>query len=179
MKEFRKHHSGESRYPFMRFIFTLLIIGIFSSQGFSQVFLSLDTFGKKKVMKFYIGDVLTFRLHDDDHFYSLPIQALEPGLIIFPTGEVPIESIDAIKIQKRYIGTKTIAYKLMIFGGSWLGFSVVDAVSEGRYKTSDAFVGGTAIGLGLLIKLLFTKKIFKVSEKRQLKVIDLNIYSTP
>ena len=157
----------------------LMIAGfLLTSSGVSgQKFLQLDKFGKKKSMKIFIGEELNFRLSGEEFFYSLIIRDLIPetNKIIFDNGEVNVEDVAEIRHFRNKGAVKAWNLLFLNFGIGWALFSAIDALAGGTFHLSAVIISGAAIAVGFLIKAIFTKRKFKISDKRGLRIIDMNV----
>jgi len=144
----------------------------------AQKFLQMDMFGKKKAMRFDIGDELMFKVKGDKNFYSVPIRDLnfETGEIILPKGQVLLSDIVEIQVISESISRKILGRKLFVFGASFTGIGIFDAVVYGStFGPIGITVGVVTLMSGILLRWVFKKRTFKVGKKRQLRIIDLNL----
>ena len=160
-------------------IFTLLIgllAFLLTASSHAQKTLNLYKSGRFKVIQFKVGDVLQFRMKNDDVFYKLPIKDLKGDKIIFPTGAVHIHSIAAIRCNRnkslaRFLNST--GQSLYVFAGSWIFFTGVDVLYGGNPLTwTVATVSGTAVALGWILVKLSKPKTYKLNEKRFLKILE-------
>ncbi len=144
----------------------------------AQKFIQMDMFGKEKAMRFGIGDELRFRVKGDDKFYVLPIIDLDEkaGKIILPKGEVLVSDIVEIQVLRQDERRTILGAKLFVFGGSFLGIGIADAVFFGSVFT----IGGIAIGLTALVTGAIylwgcKKRTFRLNKRRQIRILNLDI----
>lgn len=157
---------------FLTTFFMLVLV----EAGQAQKTLNLYKPGRFKVIQFKIGDMLQFKMKGDDYYYTLPIQDLIGDKIIFPTGEISIHSISAIK----HIRNKGLAHflqntgkSLYVFAGSWMFYTGVDVLYGGNPLTwAVAIVSGTAVALGWVLTKLSGAKVYKLNDKRFLKILE-------
>jgi len=144
----------------------------------AQKFIQMDMFGKKKAMRFHVGDELRFKVRGDDKFYVLPIVDLEEatGKIILPKGEVFLHEIAEIQVLTQTEGRYILGTKLLAFGATFTSIGVIDALAFGSvFSGIGVIIGGGAILVGALLRWGFKKRGFKINERRQLRILNLNI----
>jgi len=135
-------------------------------------------FGKKKAMRFHVGDELRFKVKGDDKFYTLPIIDLDEntGKIILPKGEVFISDIIEIQILTDDKQRRLLGKKLFAFGANFLGIGIVDAVAFGSvFTVAGAVIGGVTLIAGALFRWVFKRRKFKINKRRQLRILNLNV----
>jgi len=155
--------------------FALLLV---NSTIHAQKFIQMDMFGKKKAMRFNVGDELRFKVKGDDKFYILPIVDLDEttGKIILPKGEVFLHEIEKIQIIAQTEKRHLLGRKLFGFGGTMLGIGTFDALISGSVLTWTGFIVGVAAMIGgAILRWVFKKRTFKINERRQLRILNLNI----
>ncbi len=158
------------------FITFLFILSCFIADA--QKFIQMDAFGKKKAIRFYVGDELTFRVVGDDYFHTVIIQGLntEKGLIKLNHGQVRLSDITEIRMTNRDIQRRFLGRKLFNFGVAFIGIGIMDAVLFGStFGAIGAFVGGTAIVGGIILRWIMKRRTFKINKNRRLRMINLNL----
>ncbi len=144
----------------------------------AQKFIQMDMFGKKKAMRFNVGDELRFKVKGDDKFYILPIVDLDEttNKIILPKGEVFLHEIAEIQILNDRKTQQVLGTKLFNFGLAFMGIGVLDAVLFGSIFTiGGAVVGGASAVAGAILYWGFRKRTFRINERRQLRILNLNL----
>jgi len=148
---------------------------LFQSSGFAQKLddrkLNLYKPGKTKYLTFRVGDEITFQMKGFENFYDLKITDLKGDSIIFGDGVVRLHQIAAIKIDKEGFGTYA-AGTLYVFGASWLVWTGVDDLMGNDPSWIRAgVIAGTAGALGLIAQLLSRPKVYKIDDKRYLRIL--------
>jgi len=144
----------------------------------AQKIIQMDMFGKKKAMRFEVGDELRFKVKGDDKFYILSIVDLDEtkGKSTLPKGEVFLHEISEIQVltqtERRYV----LGTKLFTFGTTFLGIGIIDAVAFGSVFTAmGGIIGGVAVLTGTLLRWAFKKRSFKINDRRQLRILNLKV----
>lgn len=167
----------------MRIIFTLIFIGIVAHCATAQKILKLYR-GGQQAYEYRIGDVIHFRLKEQDDFYDFMIEDLdfENQRIYIPNGFIDIKNIEAIESYRYYQGAQAASYGLYAFGSGWLFYSLIDILVEDGPKSVEqvaregVIIGGGAFLAGFLIKRFLSTKIFELDgELYFLGIIDLNV----
>jgi len=161
-------------------IFILMLVANIS---IGQKFVQMETQGRVKVKKFYVGDEITFSLKGDDEFWyteTIDDVLVEENLIVLNGRAVKVGDITAIRSYKGRAFSKSLSNKLFFFSGTWFGYSLIAAALGAAPLTgATAVIGGTAVGLGILIRLLFKKRTWKIGKRRRLRLMNLNFMPRP
>lgn len=151
---------------------------VLSSTIHAQKFIQMDMFGKKKAMRFHVGDELRFKVKGDDKFYILPIVDLDAttGKITLPKGAVFLHEIAEIQVLAQTEGRYVLGTKLFSFGATFLSIGIIDALAFGSvFGVMGSIIGGATTLTGALLRWAFKKRGFKINERRQLRILNLNI----
>ena len=152
------------------FIFCLIF---FQSLSFlsAQNFLQLEKRGSFKKERFYEGDVLIFQLENDDNWYEEQILEimLDEKLVLFEHRVVPISKIVKLRRERKGQVWRAIGNKLMIFGASFLGISLLATLSDWEIKDDTWWISGTALASGGLIRLIFNSRTIRLGKRRWLR----------
>jgi len=160
------------------FLLSICFLLISGHTVFAQKIIQMDMFGKKKAMRFQVGDELRFKVKGDDKFYILPIVDLDErtGKITLPEGEVFLHEIAEIQVVNDNKKQQKLGWKLFRFGLTFTAIGVLDAVFYGSVFTMGGAIGGGAsLIAGVILRWGFKKRTFKINERRQLRILDLNI----
>ncbi|MEK7257233.1 MAG: hypothetical protein AAB316_20940 [Bacteroidota bacterium] len=163
----------------------LFFLLAFADLAAGQKFLQLEKVHSPRTRKFFTGDEITFQLKGGQ-WYTRVIEDIsyEEGLVVFANGHAKVEDITAFRSFKNKRWSKPIGNQLINFAIAWAGFALITAAvdDEEEYSKSDAFVSGTAAGMGLLVKGLFKKRTFQLSKNKKgeakrwrLRVLDLEV----
>ena len=163
----------------MRLYWLILVFcGLFLAEAAQcQKVLQVERAGRKKVQKYYIGDILNFKLKSEKTGYSLPIRDLDifTGMIEFDNGSFHIDQIQEILVTKKQGAAKAWNITFVNFGAAWAVFTIVDILAGGSFHIGAVIVSGGSIALGFIIKWLFSKRKLKLGKKRRLRILDLNL----
>ena len=128
----------------------------------AQLFLNLEKPGSAKSERIYPGKWMTFKIEGDDEWRIAELIDLKPetNILIFENQAHPLESIIALRSDKRSKWSRPLAGSLISFGLSWSAFSGIAALAnkEYQYETIDGVITGTAVVSGLLLGKLFKYK---------------------
>jgi hypothetical protein len=148
----------------------------------AQVFLQLEKTGTLKTFRYTEGDLLTFRLKNDDKgWYERTIVSIDaPGnRLVFPDVSLSVDSIEAIRLERKAVGAQILGGALQIGGINQILFTAYYAIFQDRKLdwTSMGF-GALNVVVGTVLKRLFRHPVFRVSQRKRLRLIDLN-FSAP
>ncbi len=158
------------------FLIIFLLLSVFQNlkaQSLDERRLNLYKPGKVKVLPYRVGDDLTFKMKDFDHYYTLEIIDLRNDSIVFTNGVVRLYQIETVQYPRNSTAfAANSAGSLYVFGGSWLVYTGIDELFGGQPNwTGAAIVAGTSGVLGFLISRLARPKTFKLNERFYLKII--------
>jgi hypothetical protein len=143
----------------------------------AQKVLQLEKYGSPKTQKIHIGEVLTYRLAEDDHFTTAYLEDIrvEEGLLQMGEYYVKVDDIVELRYERRW--AKAAGSSLFWFGIGWSGFSFLGNTFDGdnttNYGFQDAGLTLTAIGFSYLIPRLFKYKRIKIGARKRLRPLDL------
>ena len=143
----------------------------------AQKVLQLEKYGSAKTQKIYIGQVLTYRLAEDDHFTTAYLEDIkvEDGLLQMGEYYVKVDDIVELRYERRL--ARAAGSSLFIFGVGWSGFAFFGTTFDGdpdtQYNLQDATITATALGLSYLIPKLFKYKHIKIGKRKRLRLLDL------
>jgi len=159
------------------FLISVLIF-LFGYGLSAQKVLQIEKFGDPKTRKIFPGESVFIQTEQNpDFWFEAVIEDLLPDAqaIVFYDRIITIKDIKAIKFRKKS-AAHGMGKALQV---SWL----VPAAYEMIYGSinppvdwkSLAYIGGGAIVLGALLRLIPPKK-YKMGKKRRLRVLDLTFY---
>ena len=154
---------------------------MFKSLSLSILFLvAISCFGQQSALMlqkrngnknayYKIGEEISFRVNGNRSKITGVIMALEDSVIVFHGFEVHVSEIRSI-----YIDDKTkwwLRYKieqLLLLGGT--AYLFVDVINNQKLSKETAIIAGTAIGGGLLAKLIIGNRI-KMRGRTKLRIL--------
>lgn len=144
----------------------------------AQLFLQLEKAGTLKTIRYTEGDLLTFRLKNDDKgWYERTIVSIDPqgNRIIFPDVTLSVDSIEAIRLERKAIVAQILGGALQVGGINQILFTAYYAIFQNRKLdwTSLGF-GALNVIVGTVLKRLFRHPVFRVNQRKRLRLIDLN-----
>ncbi|NBC07857.1 MAG: hypothetical protein GVY26_11755 [Bacteroidetes bacterium] len=156
------------------FAFLLLAASPLAAQKVMQI----ERYGSPQTKKILIGDFIEYKIEGEDFFRTGYIEdfKVEDNLIQMGDFYLNIEEIAALRFTRRW--AKAGGAGLMIFGASWSGFALLGYATDGdpntSYRTLDAIVSLTSVGLGYGISRLFRYKVVRFNDRRWLRLLDLS-----
>ena len=165
--------------------FSLLLIPIICFCAFplisnAQKLLQIEKRNSLKTQRYYIGDELIFQLEgDDEYWYKERIQdvLVDANSILFPSRVINISKITRIRSFKNQAWSRGISNNAFIASGGFVGLSLIGAAAtEFMLSAASVIIPGSAVVVGLAIRLIFKRKTYRIGKKRRLRVLDLNFY---
>lgn len=144
----------------------------------AQRVLLLENSRSSKAQRYFEGQEIVFRMKGDKFWQNGYIRELRPDIqsIVVNDRYVMLNELDALQLPGSGFATG-IGYSLMTFGAGWSFFALLgyatDRQPDTRYSTGDAAVTLAAMGSGFLIKSLFARKKYKLSDKKRLRIVDI------
>lgn len=163
----------------MRVILSLIL---FISLGYSaaaQKILQIETYGKAKTEKLFIGQGITYQLtgSDDWHYVVIEDLIIDQQLIQTVRGYLKLSEISALRYERGW--AQAAKSGLVIFGAGWTLFGVIGYATDGRPETKyglrDAIISGTSIATGFLIGKIFKYKKIKLGKRKNLRMIEIPV----
>ncbi len=147
----------------------------------AQVVLYMEMMGEEKPIKYYEGQMLSFKSADyPDEWQEVKIDRIidEEKLVLYAGGMLKLTDITDIRRSRGW--ANTIGYMLQTFGTAWLAFGGVAhfAYSNFTFGVDTLAIGGTAIATGWLMRKLLKFKKYKIGRRTRLKILDLS-WPTP
>ena len=161
----------------MRKILILLLIASASQALSAQKLLQLEKAGTMKVIRFYIGDELTFQIRNDDvGWYTRTINDIDVdrNRLVFNNYSLPIDSISMIQLPKSKVW-QVVGGALQIGGIAMAMSSAYWSITQN--EPADWAALGTSAGIALLgtgMRKGMRKKKFKIGPYKRLRVLDLS-----
>ncbi len=159
--------------------FTIVLLLLSSTSLGAQKFLQLEKGGSFKYTRYYIGEDIVFKLHNDDkgwHTRTITDIDVDGNRLVFFNHPLPIDSIAMIRLP----GSKVwqIAGLTLQVGGAnailfSLGYNPIfnnEPVNWGGVGT-----GALGIAIGTAIRQLTKTKKFVPGPRRRLRLLDVTI----
>lgn len=163
-------------------LFTLFVLTAASLEA--QKTLILEKRGSTKTKRFYEGDEITYRIKGEKLWETATIIRMIPeqNILVLDRIYVKVDSIGALlKIKNRRV-TNGLSAQLYVFGAAWTAYTAIDDLVVSERKTdweAAAYVGGTSLLVGTLLRLLPKTKTIKLGKKRRLRLLDLTPIAKP
>ena len=158
---------GRKAKPYAQLLFGMILIFLLSiSNGYSQAetnlepFLLLEKPGKKKRIRYYIGDEIEFKLKDEKNFHKGTIvQFSDTSFYVNDFAEIPLRTVDALADRSKVKGIRAMAintlYVIPVFfvlsaANNIFNTGDTPIVDEEVYPLSAVFLG--IAGAGFLYK---------------------------
>lgn len=147
-----------------------------------QIFLQLEKFNSPKTIKFVEGDEIEFRLHAYPKTWRTGILEkilIEDETIVLDGDFFQLDELKDIRVYRPW--ARILGRSFIQFTGAWFGYALIlDVFNIGGLFGEDfsvgsdtLVVGGTAFGLGLLLRNVFGRKKFKLGKNSRLRLLDL------
>ena len=162
-------------------ILIFLFLYIPNSLLWGQKFLQIEKSGSLRTQKIPVGEVLTYRLEDDETWYTGEIVRLLPedSIVLFHNRFVGVGQIKAFRYARR--APASLSQSLFWFGLGWSALAIVGTATDdvGKlgvpdYRWSDAAVTGTSVGTSWLLPRLFKYRYVRFGQKKRLRILDLD-----
>ena len=155
-----------------------LIITLSVQQAYSQKYLVLDRYGKKRI-KLYPGDELWFKQKENktffhDYILSLTDSSVYLGSVGYelPLDEFAIFYFPNTGVRALEAGAQSLA------GGFLIAAAVEPLVSNAFYDAQEsALIGSSALGASLISRLFRWKK-FRVTKNSRVRVLGNHYLNT-
>jgi len=148
----------------------------------AQMYVQLERTGSFKTIRYSQGDMLTFKLRNDDKgWYERTIISMDiPGRqILFADVTIHVDSIEAIRLRKEAKGAQLIGTALQGGGIQMILFTGYSSIFLDRGLDWTAMISGVLnIALGTAVKKVFRGGVFKVNSRKRIRLLDLN-FSEP
>lgn len=147
----------------------------------AQPAVQFERSGTYKTVKFFEGDVMTFKLKSDKRqWYRETIEQIyvDEGLVQFENRAIFIDSISAIRVGNASGFVRGASAGLVTFSYAWGFWTLVSLAYGDPLAWSTVIIGAGSYLVGKLLKLTFFR-IHKLSNRKRLKLIDLTFYNTP
>lgn len=161
----------------MRRCLLLVVFTCFlSAFCYSQKFLAIDTYGKAKRLRYYIGQEISLGLSNNE-IVSGTISAILDTSFILNTDTIFLSTISFVKTDRLPYGLGIVS--ALLVNGS-LGFMAIDATNRLINEEYPAFRPRvvntclTAAGLGLMIPVVLRKRV-RINHRRRIHIIDLSL----
>lgn len=161
-------------YYFRNMIKTLVVWLLFSGVSTFCIGQQSLLFQKNrfKYTKYNVGDVISFRVKDDERKHTFQIRGFEDTVIVFNNYR-----INPKEITHMYLDDKTRVWyilrykysKLLLIGG--VGYFAIDAFNSGEISSNSALVGGSLVSAGILAGVLFKDRI-RIKGRKRLVIVD-------
>jgi len=166
----------------MKLLYTLLLLAICCTASQAQRFLQLEKRNSTKTVKLKIGDPLTYRLAEDDDWYTAYIEDIQPevGVLLLGNRLVEVENIVALRFDRSW--PKGLERQMYNFGLGWAVFATLDkfvldldALGEEPSWRFVLIPAAVTVATGFLIGKIFQYKKVKIGKKRRLRLLDMEV----
>lgn len=150
----------------------------------SQKFLQIEKLHSPKTRKFSVGTEITFQLKGGQ-WYTRVLEDInfDKQYMLFSNGHIKVEDITAVKTFKHRKWSRGMSNQLLMFAPIWGTYRGIDTLAFGgdKFGTGDYVIMGSAIGVGLLLRVIFKSRTFnfqkngKASKRWRLRVLDLDV----
>ena len=167
------NHLFASKYRSILIFVSLLVC----QETFSQKFLVLDNYGKKRI-KLNVGDDLYFKQVGNPTRYHDYIVGLKDSSLVLSTRNIEMELKE---FDKFYFPNHTTRFLSVgtgfIAGGFLFAAAVEPLIGENSYDQQESAIIGSSFLVGSLVFQLFKWKKFKVRKNSRVRIIDTTFRS--
>ena len=144
----------------------------------AQKLLQVERYGSLKTRRYFIGDELCYSLRGAPRqFANRTILDIHPeaGLLVFPDGSLPVDSIAALRLTGSNAWAKGLAVSFGTFFITFTGYSLLDMAINRRNPSDFQYMaGGSAlVGWGIT-QWLIPERVLRMGERRRLRLLDLS-----
>jgi len=161
----------------MKIFYIILAFFLFAiTPACGQKILQMEKRGKVKTKKWYLGDILTFKIKGEKGWIKDEILDIkvEEGIIVFSERFVYVEDIRIIKSYKNARFARSAQASLYTFGAAWLFYSLVGTLTGEPLNDLSWQVPTSSFGLGFLIKQIFYSRKLRIGKKRKLRLLNIS-----
>ena len=162
----------------MRVFYIAIALVLSSAAVQAQKVLQIERYGSPKTKKYFIGDVLTYQLKDDDTWYEGEIVDVnaDDNIVVFHNRYARVEDIRAFRYDNPQKWSKPLGVNLIRFSGGWVFYSLIDILDFGNpFGWSAVIVPVTSLTLGCLLPKIFKYKVVKFGGRKRLRALNLTI----
>lgn len=162
----------------MHKILLLALAFLSASTLLAQKVLQIETRGRVKTQKLFIGDEIRYRVVGDDLWHTGYISDLliEKNVIALEDRYLKLEEIEAMRWYRGW--TKPVSISLYTFGLAWSGFALIGTVTDGdpetNYRWSDAIVTAVSVAAGWIVQKFFRWRTVRFGNRKRLRMLDLS-----
>ncbi len=133
-------------------------------------FLVLEKNGAEKRLRFYEKQEIQFKLKGDKVKNKLKIQKIKEKSLIIQEVEIPLESIESIRINTSSFYPNLFKFATLAGGVGYLG---LDLVNNGPEMTRQSIITPAIfLGTHVLLRILYpNNKTYKLNSKKYLKTL--------
>tara|TARA_R110000737_G_scaffold339177_2_gene360853 strand:+ start:1571 stop:2071 length:501 start_codon:yes stop_codon:yes gene_type:complete len=147
------------------------------TQSSAQVVLYLEMMGEEKPIKYYEGQMLSFKSAEyPDEWQDVKIdRIMDDEKFVLYDGDM-LKMSDIIEVRRTRGWANTIGYMLQTFGVAWFGFGAIAhfTTSTFAFGVDTLAIGATAIASGWIIRKFLKYKKYKIGRRYRLKILDLS-----
>ncbi len=163
----------------MRIVLCLLFLLFLSSFSFGQKILQIETYGRAKTEKLFIGQGITYQLKDSEDWHYVVIEDLlvDQQLIQTVRGYLKLSEIGTLRTERGW--SQAAKVSLITFGAGWSLFGLIGYATDGnpdsKYSAGDAIFSASTIATGFLIGKIFKYKKTKLGKRKNLRMIEIPV----
>lgn len=148
-----------------------------TTSGIAQKMLLVEKYGSPHSRKFFPGDEIAFQLTGEKEWRRATITDLIPkdSIIVFDRLYMKTANITAIKRFQHRNWSSKVGNQLYVFGATWTIFTAIDELASPNHAAdwqAAAWVTGSSLISGYLLKTIFKSKVYPLGKKRRLRILD-------
>ena len=155
-------------------IFLLLLL-FTATSVFSQRTRLMFMKNKNKVVYYETGDELTFTITGHREKIKDQIKSfVGDSIIVFNQHNIDVREIDGVYLDKKNKVWYFFKYKwskLFLFAGT--GYLLLDVINTGEFDQKTMIISGSLITVGVLAKLLISKRLKVRKGGKKLRILNL------
>jgi hypothetical protein len=151
----------------MRTVLCLLFFLSLANFSFGQKILQIETYGRAKTEKLFIGQGITYQLKDskDWHYVIIEDLLIEQQLIQTVRGYLKLSDIGALRNERGWAQAAKVS--LITFGAGWSLFGIIGYATDGNPETK--YSAGDAIFLLPPLPPGFSSEKYSNTKKQRLE----------
>ena len=161
-------------YNLTSFLVILLILIV--QDVSAQQYLLIEKAGNPRTERIKIYDELTFQLKDEDVWYTRQILGLNADAQLIQLGDswLPLSDITRIHLKRQRAWANVIGGALQGGGASMILTDLWFTIRNQHFLTEGGWEFGLVnIGVGTLVRSLFSPIKYKLGNKHRLRIVDL------
>lgn len=154
----------------------MILLILFVRNVNAQQYLLIEKAGNPRTERIKIYDELTFQLKDEDVWYTRQILGLNADAQLIQLGDswLPLSDITRIHLKRQRAWSNVIGGALQGGGASMILTDLWFTIRNQHFLTEGGWEFGLVnIGVGTLVRSLFSPIKYKLGNRHRLRIVDL------